>query len=506
MIRLTQLPFIVSLMGIGSLAMLVPALHAALAVDDPQTARVFLYGAIMGSVLTIAIGLATQGYSPPDVARSQLTSLLAAFTGLPILFAVPFREAAFEVSYLNAWFEMVSSFTTTGATLYPEPNRLPPSVHLWRAMVGWMGGLLLWITAVAILAPMNIGGFEVRARGRAGGEVRRHMRAQMLEPAERLIRYGLTLTPIYLTLTFVLFLALIMSGDLPLVAASHAMSVMATSGISPIGGVQNANTGVLGEVLIFTFLVFALSRLTFSRGVFSNDSDTVWKDPELRLGVVIVMGVPLLLFLRHFIGAIDTDAAIVSSWDGLRALWGAMFTVMSFLTTTGFESVEWTQARDWSGLRTPGLVLVGVALIGGGVATTAGGVKLLRVYALVRHGERELHRLVHPHSVGGGGREARRIRKQGAYISWIFFMLVALSIALVMLLLSLTGIEFEDSMVLAVAAISTTGPLAEVAAEAPIFYADIPDFAKVILAATMVLGRLETLALISLLNPEFWRR
>lgn len=504
---LSNLPFVVVLMGLGAVSMLVPAFYAILAQDDPQTARVFLYGAVMFSVLSAGIGMALQGYTPPDLARSQLIALLAAFTGLPLMFAVPFHEAARDTPFLHAWFEMVSSFTTTGATVYEGVDRLPITLHLWRALVGWMGGLLVWITAVAILAPMNIGGFEVRALGRSGEANRRHTRsAQFMAPAERLTRYGARLIPIYGGLTLALFVMLLMAGEVPIVAFCHAMSVMATSGISPIGGLQYAASGIVGEMLVFAFLVFALSRLTFSRGLFSDDNANLSQDPELRLGVLIVVAIPVILFLRHFLGSFGQEEGFDAGWQALRALWGALFTVLSFLSTTGFESYDWIEARDWSGLETPGLVLVGVALIGGGVATTAGGVKLLRVYALIRHGERELNRLVHPNSVGGGGAEARRIRKQGAYISWIFFMLVALSITLVMLLLSLTGLQFEAAMVLAVAAISTTGPLADVAGQTPISYAGVPDSAKVILAGTMVLGRLETLALIALLNPEFWRR
>jgi trk system potassium uptake protein TrkH len=176
------------------------------------------------------------------------------------------------------------------------------------------------------------------------------------------------------------------------------------------------------------------------------------------------------------------------------------------LTTTGFASQYWVDTINWAGLPTPGIFLLGLALIGGGVATTAGGAKLLRVYALFRHSEREMAQLLHPSSVGGGGRAARRIRKQGAYVSWVFFMLLSLSVTVVMLLLSLTGVEFEAAMILSVAALSTTGPLAGVAGEVPISYSDIPDMAKGILAAAMVLGRLETLALIALFNPDFWRQ
>ena len=139
------------------------------------------------------------------------------------------------------------------------------------------------------------------------------------------------------------------------------------------------------------------------------------------------------------------------------------------------------------------------------MATTAGGVKLLRVYALYKHGARELERLVSPHSVGGSGMQARRIRRQGAYVAWVFFMLFALSLALVASLLAATGLNFEEALVLAVAALSTCGPLALVVTEFPIDYGTVDATGRVVLAFAMGLGRLETLAIIALLNPSFWR-
>jgi trk system potassium uptake protein TrkH len=190
----------------------------------------------------------------------------------------------------------------------------------------------------------------------------------------------------------------------------------------------------------------------------------------------------------------------------LGALWGAVFSVASFLTTTGFVSADWLGARSWSGLPTPGLILMGLAVFGGGVATTAGGVKLLRIYALWKHGVRELEKLVEPHSVAGSGRVARHLRRQGAYIAWIFFMLFAISIAVVMLALSLDGLNLNDSITFAIAALSTTGPVAQMAGSVPLSYAALSDSARMILVASMVLGRVETLAIIALLNPEFWRR
>jgi trk system potassium uptake protein len=496
---IASLPFFVLMMGIGSAAMLIPAAHA-LSRSDFFTARTFFYGAILGLVLTLLIGIATRGVRPKSVPRSQLTALLAAFTVLPVLFAVPFYETLRTASFVDAWFEMVSSFTTTGATLYDNPARLNLSLHLWRATVGWLGGLLVWVMAVAILAPMNLGGFEVRAGMTSASAGQYRQISRITDPSERITRFGWRLVPIYTGLTLVLWVGLMLAGQAPVVALSHAMATLSTSGISPIGGLERVQDGFWGELLIFGFLFFAVSRLTFSRGLLGHEPGRLWRDPEMQMALIIITLVPLFLFVRHFFGAREESLAEAAS-----ALWGGLFTVLSFLTTTGFESRQWLGAQDWSGLRSPGLILVGVALVGGGVATTAGGVKLLRIYALYKHGEREVQRLIHPASVGGAGAEARHIRRGGAQISFIFFMLFALSVAAVMIMLSFTGVQFETAMVLTVAALSTTGPLATVAAENPISYAGISDGARMILAATMVLGRLETLALIALFNPDFWR-
>jgi trk system potassium uptake protein TrkH len=223
------------------------------------------------------------------------------------------------------------------------------------------------------------------------------------------------------------------------------------------------------------------------------------------MAAFFLLAVPLALFLRHWLGAIETDE-MRNLAAAAHALWGALFTTLSFLTTTGYESADWGAARSWSGLGTPGLILLGLALVGGGVATTAGGVKLLRVYALFRHAERELERIVHPNSIGGAGTAARRMRGEGAYVAWIFFMLFAFSIAIVTAALALTGLEFEPSMVLTIAALTTTGPLAGTAAETPVSWSALGPAAKVVLGAAMVLGRMETLAILALLAPAGWRK
>lgn len=502
--RLAELPLLVILMGIGAAAMYVPALHA-LVLRQHEVARAFFYPGTLFLVLTALIGLATISNRVRNSSRSHLLALLAAFSVLPAMLAVPLAEAVPDTSFANAWWEMVSAMTATGATLFDEPGRLPGSVHLWRAQVGWMGGFFVLVTAIALLEPMNLGGFEVLSGAPAGqGATEAAQITRIADPSERLVRFTVTLLPVYGGLTLLLWIGLIVAGDGALVALCHAMSTLSTSGISPVGGIPRGAAGLAGEMLVFVFLLFALTRRMYPGERPGRPFAGVAADPEFRLGLVIVGFVSALLFLRHWIGAYEVDGGEDALAAG-RALWGAAFTVLSFLTTTGFESAGWADARAWSGLGTSGLILAGLAIIGGGVATTAGGVKLLRVYALYRHGEREMERLVHPSSIGGHGPVARRLRRQGAHMAWIFFMLFALSIAVVMVALSLAGLDFEPAMVLTISALSTTGPLAAVAVEAPVLWSGLDPWAKSILAAAMVLGRLETLAIIALLNPEYWR-
>ncbi len=506
--RLLELPLIIILMGICALMMYLPVFHAV-TVRDWLSARSFFYAGTLFLTLVIFLGVATFHTRPRSLARSHLTALVGAYLLLPVMLAWPFYEAVQNTSFFNAWFEMVSSLTTTGATLF-EPDRLRETLHLWRATVGWMGGLFIWVTAAAIMAPLNLGGFEVTSMARPGAGAKRDRVLDadaQTDPRERLLRLTLQMGPVYVALTGLLWVSLVGAGEDPLIAICHAMSVLSTSGISPVAGLSEAQSGLAGEVLIFVFFVFAFSRKTFSPGYgmgFDRVS-AVYRDVEARMAFYCIVLIPSALFLRHWIGAFEVDD-IADIEAAVRALWGAIFSVASFLTTTGFTSSEWGGTETWSGLQTPGMVLMGLALVGGGVATTAGGVKLLRVYALYKHGHREMERLVHPHSVSGsGGAFGRHMRRQGAYIAWLFFMLYAMSLAGVSAMLAATGLSFEQAIILSLSALSTAGQLAEVGGDGAISYVQVTDVAKVVLAGAMVLGRVEALAIIALLNPEFWR-
>ncbi len=502
--RLAELPLLVVLIGLSGALALLPAVYG-IASDQTALARGFFYSALIILLGTAMLGIATAAFSPRDHARSHLAALVWAFTLLPPILALPLLETVPDTSFSNAWFEMLSALTTTGATVF-APDRLPDVVHLWRAIVGWFGGFMTLLAAYAILAPLNLGGAEVvsgRVPGR--GVVGAAQISRTADPGERLTRFALQLFPVYTALTLGLWVALLIAGDTGVTALIRAMGTLSTSGISGQSVPGSAGSGILGELLVLSFLIFAITRRAMPGTGLAENRRSLFGDPELRLAGLILAVVTLVLLVQHMLAA-DVLGFPDEDRQALRALWGIVFTATSFLTTTGYISADWQAGAGWSGIGAPGFVLVALAIIGGGTATTAGGLKLMRVYALARHGERELERIIHPNSIGMGGSEARRLRKDGARLAWVFFMLFAVSIAVTAALLTLLGVEFEPALVLAIAALTTTGPLAEVGAAQPINYEDLTVMMKATLGLAMIVGRLETLALLALILPGRGRR
>jgi len=509
--RIARLPLFLHLGGLFAAAMLLPGLQAwalgmrGMALGFAQDALAF------GLILTFFALVV-----PPSAARRApvevLLTILGAVTLLPLALALPLHRALPDTGLFNAWWEMVSCLTTTGASLY-DPRFLEAPLHLWRGLVGWMGGLLMLAGAATLLAPLGVGGFELTAPPpqRHGGRV---------PPPGKVGQAMRAVTPVYAGFTAALWLALVAAGGGYFPSLMRAMGTLSTSGIAAVTGPVGASVGLTGEALLLLFLIPALSRRFWPGG----DALTVtrrWRDdPELRLAALTIAAVVVVILARAFVFEIDREAATSRRLaDGLAAAWGAVFNGMSFLTTTGWTSVAWEQAREWSGISAPGLMLAGLAIMGGGVATTASGVKLLRVHALALHSAREMERIVHPASVAGGGTMMRHLRSEGARLAFVVFMLFALSLTAVILALSMGQVALETATMLAVSALTNTGPLASSIPLSTVLegtagsagapwqgWAGLSIWGKSVTAAAMIVGRLETLAILALLSPAFWRR
>lgn len=499
---LFRFPFFVYIWLIYSFAMVLPGIVAW---------QLRLY-AIMQTFFTYAIFLTLVGFFLGFLLydrkirgdfRDHLGSLLLTYLILPFFLAMPLFEVAPHLGYGRAVFEMLSSLTTTGMTVFDSGLRVPVPIYFYSVLVAWIGGFLILLIAFAIMEPMDLGGFELRPQLQSDEKLRRTGGA--VGNSERLRYQFRLLAPAYVGATAFLTLLLQSDGERLYYAISHAMSTMSTSGLSPAGSYSFSGTGRLGELFIALFLFFALSH----RFILAISQNRLLRqinyDPELRLAAFLLIGMTVLLFTHHWFGAyrgqIHGDLG-----EAGAALWGSFFTALSFLTTTGFISEDWIYVSDWSGLQTPGTIFLGFAVIGGGVATTAGGVKLLRVFALLRLTKRELERVADPHSIGAAGRSGRELRKKGAVSAWLFLMLFILGISCSMLFLSISGMHFFEALVVAVASATNCGPVISLFPE---FHIDPGSFSDAILffaGLTMIFGRMEVLVLITLFNPNFWLR
>ncbi len=210
--ELLHLPLALQLFGIVALSMMAPAIYGVV-IRDLQGARSFFYAGLLGLLIFTMMAAVLNGRRNRQTALGPLLSLFGAFVLLPVFCAVPFLETLPTTRPLNAYFEMVSAMTTTGATLFQDPERLSGTLHLWRAQVGWMGGLLMWVAASAILAPLHLGGFEVTAQAEPGRrDAAGSARSAPIDPHLRVLRATKALAPIYAGLTLLLWLLLLGGG------------------------------------------------------------------------------------------------------------------------------------------------------------------------------------------------------------------------------------------------------------------------------------------------------
>lgn len=492
---------LVALITATAVAMLLPA-AVGFTLREHVVARAFTYCAALSGAIGLLIYVASRGLRS---GRSRYAHpffyMISAYLVIPLLMAVPLAEALPQLGLYRAWIEMLSAFTTTGATVLTTEAGLP--IHLWRALAGWGGGLFFFVAVTALLGPFRLGGAELfrsadmnRPGPGAPALLAPGPGGMTDDPADHSLRrlrdHLALIAPVYLGLTLVLWVSLSIFGKPPILALILAMSTVSTSGIAPT---PFLSLGGMSELVIAAGMILALSR-RFWPGApkLMHDPPAFRRDPELQLAGTLILAVLLVLGVR----AAVTASGISADW--LTDLWAIAFNSLSFLTTTGFVSSATPFATGpFSGAA--GIVLLALALCGGGVATTAGGLKLMRVFALFWQARREMEKLVYPVSVGGDGPRLRALRRDGAFTAWLFVMIFVFALTALTAALTLTGVPMEAAMIYATSALTTTGPLSLVTATEPLPWSDLGDLGLGVLGIGMVLGRLELLLLISI----FWR-
>ena len=491
--RFQKLPLAISIPTLFILMLMIPSVHGFIS-GDSHKGRSFFYAVLLGLFGLTFLRFSLQGTVFPMHRHAQLWSLIAFFLGFPLLLAIPLYEVSAAGQFIDAYLYIVSTVTTTGLPVF-APGSLSETLVIWRVSLGWASGFLIWVFAWSIFAPLNLGGFEhLGARGEAMTQTQNARQTTGRLPTEKFWSEAVRLGPVYLWITLAAALALlIVSGD-PSYALLRAMATIATFGIEIP---EHSGAGGLGgEVILALVMLFALSRSTFSTVFARARKWRVTEDPELRVAAGLVLVATLVL--------IGQGARYVEGLGAhLELVWGAFFTSLSYLTTTGLASDSLPVGLV--NLDPVEIILVALAMIGGGVATTAGGIKLLRVFILTGHSRAEVNRLIAPSQVMSGQIESRSHDHHSAMLACVFLVLFILVMGAITLALTVAGSPVKDSLYLTLATVTNTGPLLPTGSGAETLVMSLPTQAKMILAAAMVLGRLEVLALLALLNPDIYR-
>lgn len=447
----------------------------------PDAVPLFISAAI-AFVTGLAVNRLTGRPGDLTIRESYLTVTLA-WLGAAVFGALPYWLAAVATP-LDAFFESISGFTTTGSSIFPDPGSLPRGILFWRDLSQWLGGMGIIVLVVAILPFLGVGGMQL-FRAEVPGPTPDRLQPRISQTAK-------ILWTVYVGLTAAQA-ALFLFGGLSLFdAVTHAFGCMPTGGFSPrsasIGHFQSPYIQYV--TIVFMYLAgvnFALHYRVLRGRLGSPLRDEEWRfyTAVLAVALAIVLGANL----------------VAGTHTNLEATFRASaFQVVSIGTTTGFATADYV---SWPvGTQ---IVLVIIMFIGGMAGSTGGGMKTLRLWAALKQGIVELRKHLHPRAVivtrvGG------KVVHEGIMLNILAFMLLFVASFIVgALLLTLLGVDLVTAAGASAAAIGNIGPgLGRVG---PVeSYAWMPAPGKLILAALMLLGRLEIYTVLVLFHPEFWQR
>ena len=401
--------------------------------------------------------------------------------------ALPYVSTGF-MNPVDAWFESVSGFTTTGSSILSDIEALPQSLLFWRSLTQWCGGMGIIVLSLAVLPHLGVGGMQLY-RAEVPGPTPDKL-APRIQDTAKILWSG------YCVLTAVMVVCLMMAGMNVLDAVNHAFTTLATGGFST----KNASAAAFSPAvqwIIIVFMFLAGINFTLHFRFISGRWNAYSKSDECRFFVLLCAVLTLLTagFLY-----VENSASVQSFSDAEKLLRGAMFQIVSLLTSTGFVSENYSL---WP-LGTMPMLMFAV-FVGGCVGSTAGGFKIMRIMVLGKVLRREFFSMLHPRGVYTIKFQDRPLSEKIISGSGVFFITYMLMLFLCTGMLLCWNIDFLTSFSAVLTCLSNAGPgFGRVGAVDNFGW--MPQAAKIILSFCMLAGRLEFYALLILLHPSLWRR
>jgi trk system potassium uptake protein TrkH len=415
--------------------------------------------------------------------REGMAIVAVGWTAVGIFGALPFYFGAGFNSFVDAVFESVSGFTTTGASILTNIEAISKGLLFWRSFIQWLGGMGIIVLSVAILPFIGVGGMQLY-KAEVPSPVPDKLKPRIRDTA-------MVLWKVYALISLAQTLLLIIGGMDLYDALCHTFTTMPTGGFSTKNAsIAHYNSVYFDCVFIF-FMLMAGINFSLHYQLLRGKPLAFWKDSECRFFLATVLLLTVVVSLDVYGSIYETIGA---------ALRYGAFQVVSIITTTGYATADYER---WPAMSQ--LILLLCMFFGASAGSTGGGMKCLRIMLCFKYCYRELFSLIHPHAVTQIKISGKTVPDDVLRSVLGFLALYVGLFALSSVVLAGMGVDFKTSFAAVAASIGNIGP--GFGMVGPVGnYAQIPPLGKWLLIWCMLLGRLEIFTVIILVVPEFWRK
>ncbi|MEJ6638824.1 MAG: TrkH family potassium uptake protein [Octadecabacter sp.] len=444
---------------------------------------VFLESAVITILVGGLVALACQnGVSQGLSIRQTFLLTTLVWLALPLFGSLPFLLGDAELNFTDAFFEAMSGLTTTGATVIVGIENLPEGLKLWRSIMQWLGGIGIIVVAMVFLPELRVGGMQI---------FQSEAFDTMGKILPRAAEISSRISVIYVAITLLCALSYSIAGLNAFDSITHAMTTVATGGFANYDssfGAFGAGPHYVGSIFM---ILAALPFVRYVQLISGGGAKPLWADSQICTFFFVIFSLVFVMTLwlwQTFHGFSEL---------GFRE---ALFNVVSILTGTGYASADYMQ---WGPFAVTMFFFIG--LIGGCAGSTACSVKIFRYQLLFASIKAQIRRIHSPHGVFTPRYQGRPVGDDILNSVMAFFVAFMVAIGVVGVLLALTGLDFITSISGAAAALANVGPGLGNEIGPAGNYAGLNDAAKWILAMAMLVGRLEIMAVFTIISWHFWR-
>ncbi|MEM1257109.1 MAG: potassium transporter TrkG [Bacteroidota bacterium] len=454
---------------------------------------------LLAAIVTMLVGVMamfyTRGHRKEVKRKEGYVIVTFGWLIMSISGVLPYLFSGAIPDLTNAFFETISGYTTTGASILNDIESLPEGILFWRSLTHWIGGMGIIVLAIAILPLLGIGGMQLFA-AEAPGPGGDKLHPRITDTAKRLwlIYVGYTLAE-----TTLLKLAGMSLFD----AANHALSTLSTGGFSTKNAsIAYWNDTPVIQYIVIVFMFLAGTNFVMSYFAFTGKVQRVLRDEEFRMYGIFVISFTLvaglIVYLQADVPVSEYHPKVLG--EGESAFRHSLFQVLAIVTTTGFVTADFT---NWTPFLT--VFFFGLMFLGGCAGSTSGGIKVMRHLLIIKNGLLEFKRTLHANAIIPVRFNNKVVSEHIVYNVIGFFVLYMLLFIIGALVLGFLGLDFESAIGGAASSLGNVGPaLGDL--NPVVNFSALPDFGKWWCGFLMLLGRLELFTVLILLVPYFWKK